>query len=73
MRQEFRLLASLDWCKEETAITIPIAISIPQIHPFFNEWLAIELTLVQLRTDTRFSGVRSGITQMVTKFNANSD
>jgi hypothetical protein len=55
------------------AITIPIAISIPQIHPFFNEWLAIELTLVQLRTDTRFSRVRSGITQIVTEINANSD
>ena len=50
-----------------------MAISIPQINLFLNKFLAIELTLIQLGIDTIFSGVRSGIMQMVIELNANSD
>jgi hypothetical protein len=55
------------------AITIPMAISIPQINLFLNKFLAIELSLIQPGTDTKFSELGLGITQMVIELNTFSD
>jgi hypothetical protein len=55
------------------AITIPIAISIPQIHPFFNKWLAIELAPLSRVLVQITQGLGLAIMQIVTKFNASSN
>jgi hypothetical protein len=51
------------------AITIPIAINIPQIHPFFNKWLAIELAPLSRVLAQITQGLGLVIMQIVTKFN----
>jgi hypothetical protein len=55
------------------AITIPMAISIPQIHPFFNEWLAIELAPLSRVLVQITQGLGLAIMQIATELNADCD
>jgi hypothetical protein len=55
------------------AITTPMAINIPQIHPFFNKWLAIELAPLSRVLVQITQGLGLVIMQIVTEINANSD
>jgi hypothetical protein len=55
------------------AITIPMAISIPQIHPFFNEWLAIELAPLSRELLQITQGLGLAIMQIATELNADCD
>jgi hypothetical protein len=54
-------------------ITIPMAITIPQVNLFFNKWLAIELAPLSRVLVQITQGLGLVIMQIVTKINANSD
>jgi trehalose-6-phosphate synthase len=54
-------------------ITIPMAITIPQINLFLNKWLAIELAPLSRELVQITQGLSLAIMQIVTEINANSD